>query len=488
MSRAVRVWILLVLVLLLAMMGCARSPEAQKARHLARGDKYFARAQYREAVIEYRNVLRFEPAHAQAVRHLGLAHYKLGELAPAFSYLRTSKELDPVNLEVRQKLATIYLLGGRSAEARQEATFVLEKDAKNFDALTLLASAARTPQEIAAEIRRLETARGDFAERAKFHLSLASLYLRKQDPAAAEGAFREAVAREPKSVDAHLALGNFYASKPDIVQAERELKAAADLAPGGSLASLALANFYLRAGKPDDGRKLLGEITQKAPEFLPGWRRVAEVALAEGKYDDTAKALRVLLEKNPSDLDGLFLRGRMKLAKGETGDAIQDFQQVVKLEPRLAVAHHQLALAQLRAGNPQQARASLNEATSTNPNFTEASLLAAELDIGTGAVAPAIEALQKITANRPGEVRAYFLLGLAYLSRQGDRGVSQDDDPRTEGPARAIPRGGRFARAGKARRGAAGVRDLTRPRSSLRRPADAARVGRFGRKEAGPGP
>ena len=95
MPGTTRAWMVLLLALLLAMMGCARSPEAQKARHLARGDKYFARAQYREAVIEYRNVLRFEPAHAQAVRHLGLAHYKLGELAPAFSYLRTSKELDP---------------------------------------------------------------------------------------------------------------------------------------------------------------------------------------------------------------------------------------------------------------------------------------------------------------------------------------------------------------------------------------------------------
>ena len=418
MAGATRWWVVFLLAVLVAITGCARSPEARKARHLERGNKYFARAQYREAVIEYRNVLRFEPANAQAVRHLGLAHYKLGELAPAFGYLQKSKEVEPANLEVRQKLATIYLLGGLPAEARREAAFVLEKDAKNFDALTLLAGAARTPQEIAAEIRRLEAARGDFAERAKFHLSLGSLYLRKQDLAAAEDAFREAVAREPQSVEAHLALGNFYAGKRDIVQAERELKAAADLAPGGSLASLTLANFYLRAGKSDDGKRLLGEITRKAPEYLPGWRRVAEVALAEGRYDDTAKALHVLLEKNPSDLDGLFLRGRMKLAKGETGDAIQDFQQVVKLEPRLAVAHYQLALAHLRAGNTQQARAALNEATSTDPNFTEASLLGAELDIGTGAVAPAIEALQTITASRPREVRAYFLLGLAHLSKR----------------------------------------------------------------------
>src|SRR5881628_1533125 len=67
MPGTTRAWMVLLLALLLAMMGCARSPEAQKARHLARGDKYFAHAQYREAVIEYRNVLRFEPAKTEEV-------------------------------------------------------------------------------------------------------------------------------------------------------------------------------------------------------------------------------------------------------------------------------------------------------------------------------------------------------------------------------------------------------------------------------------
>ena len=77
MSR-VKSWPVLLLVVLAATIGCARSPEAQKARHLERGDKYFARTQYQEALIEYWNVLRVDPAHPQAVRQAGLAHYHLG--------------------------------------------------------------------------------------------------------------------------------------------------------------------------------------------------------------------------------------------------------------------------------------------------------------------------------------------------------------------------------------------------------------------------
>ena len=51
MSRRAQVWIAVLLTVLVAMAGCSRSPEAKKARHLERGDKYFSKAQYREALI-----------------------------------------------------------------------------------------------------------------------------------------------------------------------------------------------------------------------------------------------------------------------------------------------------------------------------------------------------------------------------------------------------------------------------------------------------
>ena len=62
-SRHSRAWTILLAVGLVVVVGCSRSPEAQKARYLERGDKYAAREQYREAILEYRNVLRLEPAN-----------------------------------------------------------------------------------------------------------------------------------------------------------------------------------------------------------------------------------------------------------------------------------------------------------------------------------------------------------------------------------------------------------------------------------------
>src|SRR5215471_15495408 len=315
-------WTVFLVVGLLVMTGCSRSPEAKKARYLERGDKYAAQEQYPEAILEYRNVLQLDPANERAIRQLGLAHYQLGELGQAFRYLLKAEELAPDNPDVRVKLATIYFLGGRPEEARRELTFVLEKEPKNLEGLALLANMATTPEEVAAAVQRLEAAQADLGDRAKLHMALGVLYLRQQDVGKAERAFQAAVAREPKSVDAHVVLGNFYLSRRDATQAEREFKAAAAIAPTGSLARMRLADFYLLAGRPDEAKRILTEITQKVPDFLPAWRRLAAIALRERNPDESLKVLQILLKKNPSDLEGHFLLGRApRQARDHRGDS-----------------------------------------------------------------------------------------------------------------------------------------------------------------------
>ena len=330
MSRSTRGWTFLLIVGLVVLTACSRSPEAKKARYLERGDKYVAHEQYREAILEYRNVLRLDPNDARANRQLGLSYYQLGELGQAFPYLLKTEKLAPDALDVRLKLGTIYLRGGKADEARREVTFVLEKEPKNLDALALLAGLAATPEAVDAAIQRLETAKADLGDRARLHLSLGFLYLRKQDVAGAERAFQEAVAKEPKSVEAHLALGDFYLGKRDATQAEREFKAAADLAPVGSVARMRFADFYLLT-KAAEAKRILSEITKGAPDISPpggGWPR------SSSRRASTTKASRIskFCSRKSSDREGISCSGACA-RQGENTEAIQEFQQVLKLDP-----------------------------------------------------------------------------------------------------------------------------------------------------------
>ena len=120
------------------------SPEGKKARHLARGNKYFSQEQYKEAILEYRNVLRFDATNDQAIQNLGLAYYQVGNLRQSYPLLVKTKEIAPDNSEARVKLGSIYLVSRKPKEAQDEAKYILERNAKNFDALLLLAGSAST--------------------------------------------------------------------------------------------------------------------------------------------------------------------------------------------------------------------------------------------------------------------------------------------------------------------------------------------------------
>jgi tetratricopeptide (TPR) repeat protein len=406
------------LMIALVLTGCARSPEAKKARYLERGNRYFKQEQYREAILEYRNVLRVDQKEPAATRQLGMAYYQLGQLGLAFRYLSQAQQLDPDNTEVRLKLASIYILGGRPDDATTQVAEVLKKEPGNLDALVIFAGAANTPREVDDALARIQAVQPTLGATAKLHLALAGLYLRKQDQAAAEREFREAVAKEPTSVEAHLALGNYHVSRRQAADAEREFRAAADLAPVGSPARVRLADFYLLMRRPEDARRVLKETTQKAPDSLPAWRLLAQLDFAEGKLDEAVKALDVVLKKSPSDVDGHLLRGRVHLARKETSNAIQEFQSVLKSEPRMPAAHYQLALAYLQSNNIQQAKSELREVINAAPGLIDATMLLAELNIRSGAVQPAIEDLERAIKAQPQAGGAYMLLGSAYLAQK----------------------------------------------------------------------
>jgi len=207
------------------------------ARHLERADQYFDEGKFQEATIEYQNVLQLDENHAHANRQLGIALYELGRLGESTRSLRRAEEQNPEDLEVRLKLAAIYLLGRLSEEAQEEAAFVLEREPDNLEARVVMAEAASTPFEIDQAIEGLEGLRAAQEGQARFHLALGRLYLKKGDPAAGEDAFQEAARREPDSVAAHFALGDLYTAQRNFESAEEHFKKAAEVAPAGSSAA-----------------------------------------------------------------------------------------------------------------------------------------------------------------------------------------------------------------------------------------------------------
>ena len=410
--------------LAISMSTTACSTESKIQSHMERGDAYLAEGKQQEAIIEFLNVIQLDQDHLEATQRLGVALFDTGQFGPAFAYLQKTVELDPENSEAQTRLATLYLLRGQREEAREEAGSVLTREPSNLDALAIYGDTAGSEGEVDGAIRRLEEVRGEHEARAKYHLALASLHLRRQEVDVAEEFFQEAARVEPNAPESHLALGTFYLAKRELDKAAKEFDTAAEIAPIRSAAQIRVVDFYRLMDNHDEAYRRLDAIVADAPDFVPAWNRIATYAFADADYTRCENALNHLLENNPRDPEALRMMGEVHVARGENDEAEAKFreaitvlQDYVRRRPSLASAHFRLAQSHMRIGEIAQAMNSLENVIELAPNSPTASLLLAELQIRSGQPGQAVAGLESLLQRLPTAL-GFKLLGMAYAAEQ----------------------------------------------------------------------
>src|SRR5580698_10124961 len=93
----------------LLLTGCSRDPNVRKQKYLESGDRYFAKAKYREAAIQYSNAIQLDSRFAQAHYQLGQTYLKLGDQSHAFQELSRTLELAPDNYSAHVVLANLLV-------------------------------------------------------------------------------------------------------------------------------------------------------------------------------------------------------------------------------------------------------------------------------------------------------------------------------------------------------------------------------------------
>ena len=63
--------------------GCSRDPNVRKQKYFESGERYFEKAKYREAAIQYSNAIQVDPRFAQAHYRLALSYLRVGEESTA---------------------------------------------------------------------------------------------------------------------------------------------------------------------------------------------------------------------------------------------------------------------------------------------------------------------------------------------------------------------------------------------------------------------
>jgi tetratricopeptide (TPR) repeat protein len=390
----------------------ACSKETKMAGLLAEADAYFKAGNYDKAKLAYLNVVRMDPQNALAFERIGAMWQDDAAPLQAGAFLAKASELDPKNAQNRVRLARCYLAIGRLADAKKEALKILEQTPDNSDAISALAEAARSSEDIEATWEQLQK----FPKKnvVSFHLALANLSVHKGDVAAATEAVRQALATDPNSSAAHMAMGDLYLFQKDQKQAIEEYKKAADLAPIRSVERLKYAAFRSATGGAEETRRVATEMTKQAPDYLPGWILLAELASKDKKYDQAISLLENVFSREPEYVDGRRLQGDILLAKGEAKKAIEVLERLDQANPGSPLVKYQLARAYLSNNEINQAKAALDQAISANPNYTDPILLLAEVNLRSGHADMVIKPMTDLLKRTPELRNAALFLAAAY--------------------------------------------------------------------------
>lgn len=401
----------LLAALLIALSGCSKQIRA--SHHESRANGFFESGEYDKAEIEYMNVLRFRRDDAQAWARLATIYFEEGRLGRAFPYLRRASDLAPSNLDLRSKLGMLFVSTGKAKEATDEAIYVLDAKPQDKEAPLILAEAAMGPKEIEAAHQRLQ-ALSQKSDSAAIEVGLGTLYLRKHDLKMAEEAFNKAQSLDSKYAAAYSALAALYLVQHDLKRAESEYKTAADLSPVRSPRQIQYAEFKIQTGDPAAGKAVLEETTRKAPDYMAAMMALANLAAAEKRYDDCTPVLEKILARDPNDYEALLLRARIKIAKGQIVDGITELEKLAKIYPQAPIIWYQLALACLGNGETAKAAADIERALALKPDFSDAILLQAGLQIKQENISPAIISLRQLIQKQPQLAEARLLLAEAY--------------------------------------------------------------------------
>ena len=387
-------------VLLLA--GCSRSPEARSARYIESGKKLMEKKDANRAALEFLNALRAAPKNAEAHYQLARAYLAGGDLRKGIVALRQTIELDPKHTAARLLLSQLET-GANDAEvlkdAQQRLQGLLQETPENVDALHALALTELKlgdPEEATHHLERaLMTAPADLM----VTVTLAEAKLQQQDFKAAEQVLKNACEANPKSADARVLLGRFYVARNRNADAEQEFQKALAITPDHKPALLNLATlqdqlgrkqeaeqyykrlavfpdktlnpdygiFLFQQGRKEEAIREFDRLARQDPEDRTARTRLVAAYQASNRIPEAEKVLDEALKKNGKDMDALLQRGELLIAAKKYSDAEANLNRVLHMEPNSPAVHYILSKLYQVTGRAQMQRQQLNEVLRLNP-------------------------------------------------------------------------------------------------------------------------
>lgn len=300
--------------------------------------------------------------------------------------------------------ATLWLLVGCSTaqEAAQDPIVALSKGSYEV--------------AIPALEKRLAQVPGDEA----VFSALVRGYLETGKYTEADALARKFVAANKASAGAHAAVGESLAVSGKYREAAEEFRQASELGKGDVKirADLRRAEMLDAVGDKDASSKLFEGVVsayEDEEKSTAASETAAAMALAHlGRFKEANEVILDAIDSDKSYIEAHIFGGELFTSKYQYADASEFFRDALQLNPNSARAY--LGTAQnRRIEGAEETRTALARALKINPNYVEAKVLSASLDLESESYASASATLDSALKINPNSVDAHSVRAALYF-------------------------------------------------------------------------
>jgi arylsulfatase A-like enzyme/Flp pilus assembly protein TadD len=208
-------------------------------------------------------------------------------------------------------------------------------------------------------------------------------------------------------------------------QAEKLYRRFVELEPDNATGVSYLGRCLLMLDRPDEALAQFRHAVELNPKAFEDHRALGNMLAMRGEYAEAAEHMRAAIEHNRDLETNARINLAMLLAfEGKIDEGLRLFDEVIKIDPKIARAHLQKGIALRAAGQLSEGLAALQEAVRLDPKFAAAHEHLAAALYQSGQKEQAIDHLQKVAQENPDQAVVHNKLA-ELLSHEGESELAE---------------------------------------------------------------
>ncbi|MDH4027508.1 MAG: tetratricopeptide repeat protein [Nitrospirota bacterium] len=313
-----------------------------------------------EAEDLYRQILQFEPGHADALHLLGVTAYQRGNNSLAVEYIEKATGIDsavpyyhnnlgsalmnlgeavraehcfnealrlkPDYSEAWNNLGNSVRVQGRDDEAMTSYKRSIELNSEFVPAINNIANLLKDRGEFDDAIRHYHKAISLQPDLAETYYNLGNALKESGRPDEAVEQYRRAISLNPDFAEAHNNLGNVLKKKKRYEEAVRHYNRAMTLKPALTEAYTNLSDAYREQGRFDEAVEQCKRALILKPDFELAYVNLGNIFLDKGNYSDALAYNQKAIDIKPDFKDAHFNKGIVLLLRGEFNEGWKEYE------------------------------------------------------------------------------------------------------------------------------------------------------------------